>query len=80
MLWQTNGGYMSKADDDAAKWQQMNQRTQERNLIRAKEQGDAYYINQYGEVVIPQEGKPAVIVTRDELCGDFEAAKNKVCT
>ena len=71
---------MSKADDDAAKWMEMNQRVQQQNLYKAKEQGDAYYINQYGEVVIPQEGKPAVIVTRDELCGDFEAPKNKVCT
>jgi hypothetical protein len=53
---------------------------QQQNLYKAKEQGDAYYINKFGEVVIPQEGKPAVIVTRDELCGDFEAPKNKVCT
>ena len=79
MLWQTNGGYMSKADKDAQKWMEMNQRTQQRNLIKAKEQGDAYYINQFGEVVIPQEGKPAVIVTRDELCRDFEDSKDKVC-
>ena len=67
---------MSKADRDAEKWQQMNQKTQERNLIRAKEQGDAYYINQFGEVVIPQEGKPAVIVTRDELCGKTTPGEN----
>jgi hypothetical protein len=67
---------MSKADDDAAKWMQMNSKVQARNLYKAKEQGDAYYINQYGEVVIPQEGKPAVIVTRDELCGDFKTTEN----
>ena len=67
---------MSKANRDAQKWQEMNQRTQERNLIRAKEQGDAYYINQFGEVVIPQEGKPAVIVTRDELCGKTTPREN----
>ena len=76
MLWHNNGGYMSKADDDAAKWQQMNQRTQERNLIRAKEQGDAYYINQFGEVVIPQEGKPAAIVTTDEFCRKATLGEN----
>ena len=70
---------MSKADQDAAKWQEMNARNQARNLIKAKEQGDAYYINQFGEVVIPQEGKPAAIVTRDELCRDFEDSKDKVC-
>ena len=76
MLWQTNGGYMSKADKDAQKWMEMNQRTQQRNLIKAKEQGDAYYINQFGEVVIPQEGKPAVIVTRDELCRKATLGEN----
>ena len=71
---------MNQADKDAAKWLEMNQRVQQQNLYKAKEQGDAYYINQFGEVVIPQEGKPAVIVKRDELCGDFEIAENKVCT
>ena len=45
-------------------------------IIKAKEQGDAYYINQFGEVVIPQEGKPAVIVTRDELCGKTTPGEN----
>ena len=67
---------MSKADRDAEKWQEMNQRTQQRNLIRAKEQGDAYYINQFGEVVIPQEGKPAVIVTTDEFCRKATLGEN----
>ena len=67
---------MSKADQDATKWQEMNARNQARNLIKAKEQGDAYYINQFGEVVIPQEGKPAVIVTRDELCGKTTLGEN----
>ena len=59
---------MSKADQDAAKWQEMNAKNQARNLIKAKESGDAYYINANGDVVIPQEGKPAVIVKRDEFC------------
>ena len=67
---------MNQADKDAQKWMEMNQRTQQRNLIKAKEQGDAYYINQFGEVVIPQEGKPAVIVTRDELCGKTTPGEN----
>ena len=67
---------MSKADRDAEKWQEMNQKTQQRNLIRAKEQGDAYYINQFGEVVIPQEGKPAAIVTTDEFCRKATLGEN----
>jgi len=67
---------MSKADDDAAKWMEANSKWQQRNLIKAKEQGDAYYINQFGEVVIPQEGKSAVIVTRDELCGKTTPGEN----
>ena len=67
---------MSKADQDAAKWQEMNQRTQQRNLIKAKEQGDAYYINQFGEVVIPQEGKTAAIVTTDEFCRKTTPGEN----
>ena len=67
---------MSKADQDAEKWQEMNARNQARNLIKAKEQGDAYYINQYGDVVITQESKPAVIVTRDEFCGNTTDPKN----
>jgi hypothetical protein len=43
---------MSKADDDAAKWMEMNSRVQYRNLIKAKELGDLYYINANGDVVI----------------------------
>ena len=42
---------MSKADDDAAKWMQMNQKVQQRELIRAKETGTPYYINPQGDVV-----------------------------
>jgi hypothetical protein len=42
---------MSKADDDAQKWMEANRKWQERNLYRAKETGDAYYINQFGDVV-----------------------------
>jgi len=49
---------MSKADDDAAKWMEMNSRVQYRNLIRAKELGDLYYINAQGDVVIHDPSKP----------------------
>ena len=51
MLWQTNGGYMSKADKDAQKWQEMNQAAQYREWIRATETGTPYYINPQGDVV-----------------------------
>ena len=49
---------MSKADDDAAKWMEMNARVQTRNLIKAKELGDLYYINAQGDVVIHDLNKP----------------------
>jgi hypothetical protein len=49
---------MSKADDDAAKWMEMNSKVQYRNLIRAKELGDLYYINAQGDVVIHDPSKP----------------------
>jgi len=49
---------MSKADDDAAKWMEMNSKVQYRNLIRAKELGDLYYINANGDVVIHDPSKP----------------------
>ena len=49
---------MSKADDDAAKWMEMNSRVQYRNLIKAKELGDLYYINANGDVVIHDPSKP----------------------
>ena len=49
---------MSKADQDAAKWMEMNSRVQYRNLIKAKELGDLYYINANGDVVIHDPSKP----------------------
>ena len=49
---------MSKADDDAAQWMEMNSRVQYRNLIKAKELGDLYYINANGDVVIHDPSKP----------------------
>ena len=49
---------MSKADDDAAKWMEMNSKVQYRNLIKAKELGDLYYINANGDVVIHDPSLP----------------------
>ena len=49
---------MSKADDDAAKWMAMNARVQTRNLIKAKELGDLYYINAQGDVIVHDPSKP----------------------
>ena len=49
---------MSKADDDAAKWMEMNSKVQYRNLIKAKELGDLYYINANGDVIIHDPSKP----------------------
>jgi hypothetical protein len=43
---------MNQADKDAEQWMEMNQKAQYRELIRAKESGDPYYINQHGDVVI----------------------------
>ena len=42
---------MSQADRDAEKWMQAHLRNQERELYRAKETGENYHINQFGEVV-----------------------------
>ena len=49
---------MSKAEDDAAKWMEMNSKVQYRNLIRAKELGDLYYINAQGDVIVHDPSKP----------------------
>jgi len=54
------GEAMSKADDDAAKWMAANSKWQQRDLIKAKESGDAHHINQYGDVVVTEK-KPDVI-------------------
>jgi len=59
---------MNQADKDAAKWLEMNQRVQQQNLYKAKEQGDAYYINKFGEVVITPEGQAPITISSDELC------------
>ena len=49
---------MSRADDDAAQWMAMNARVQTRNLIKAKELGDLYYINAQGDVIVHDPSKP----------------------
>jgi hypothetical protein len=43
---------MTQADRDAERWMQDNAKWQQRNLYRAKETGDPYYINAHGDVVI----------------------------
>lgn len=43
---------MNQADKDAQKWMEMDQKVQYRNLIKAKELGDLYYIDQYGTVIV----------------------------
>lgn len=49
---------MNQADKDAQKWQEMNQRVQYKNLIKAKELGDLYYINAQGDIIIHDPSKP----------------------
>ncbi len=50
---------MNRADRDAEKWMQDNAKWQQRNLYRAKETGDAYFINEFGDVVIEKpKAKP----------------------
>ena len=48
---------MNQADKDAQKWMEMNQKAQYRELIRAKESGDAHYINNHGDIVILPDEK-----------------------
>ena len=48
---------MNQADKDAAKWMEANAKWQERELYKAKETGNPYYINQHGDVVIEKEKK-----------------------
>jgi len=42
---------MNQADKDAQKWLEMHQRYQERELYKAKETGENYFINGFGEVI-----------------------------
>jgi hypothetical protein len=48
---------MNQADKDAQKWMEANAKWQERELYKAKETGNPYYINQHGDVVIEKEKK-----------------------
>ena len=43
---------MSQADRDAEKWMQANAKWQERELYRAKETGEQYFIDGFGTVQI----------------------------
>ena len=56
---------MNQADKDAQKWMQMNARVQTRNLIKAKELGDLYYIDANGTVVIHDPSLPVEEKTTD---------------
>ena len=56
---------MNQADKDAQKWMEMNARVQTRNLIKAKELGDLYYINANGDVVIHDPSLPVEEKTTD---------------
>ena len=46
---------MNQADKDAQKWMEANAKWQYRELIKAKEEGQPYYINQHGIVIIEKE-------------------------
>ena len=48
---------MSKADDDAAKWMEINAKAQQRELYKAKEIGTPYYINSQGDVIREKDEK-----------------------
>jgi len=56
---------MNQADKDAQKWMEMNARVQTRNLIKAKELGDLYYIDANGTVVIHDPSLPVEEKTTD---------------
>jgi len=43
---------MNQADKDAQKWMEANAKWQYKELIKAKESGDAYYIDKNGYVNI----------------------------
>jgi len=46
---------MNQADKDAQKWMEANAKWQYRELVKAKETGQPYYINQHGSVIIEKE-------------------------
>jgi hypothetical protein len=49
------GKIMNQADKDAQKWMEANSKWQYRELIKAKETGQPYYINQHGTVIIEKD-------------------------
>ena len=63
---------MSQADRDAEKWMAANARWQERELYKAKETGDAYYIDRQGYVITQEspkhEAKIDGLTTGDFVC------------
>ena len=48
---------MNLADKDAHKWMEANAKWQERELYKAKETGNPYYIDQHGYVVTKKDKK-----------------------
>jgi hypothetical protein len=48
---------MNQADKDAQKWMEANSKWQYRDLIKAKETGTPYYIDQNGNVITKKEEK-----------------------
>jgi len=58
---------MSQADRDAEKWMQANAKWQERELYKAKETGDAYYIDQHGYVITEKSTKHEAIYNPPKL-------------
>jgi len=58
-VWNISGRVwtMSNADRDAEIWMRAHLKNQERELYRAKETGDNYFINEFGEVVTEKPKK-----------------------
>jgi len=48
---------MNQADKDAQQWMEANAKWQQRELYKAKETGQPYYISQHGDVIIEKEKK-----------------------
>jgi predicted ATPase len=46
---------MNQADRDAEQYMEAAARWRERMIYRAKETGEAYYVNQFGEVIIQNQ-------------------------
>jgi len=59
---------MSQADRDAEKWMAANAKWQERELYKAKETGDAYYIDRQGYVITEESPKHEAKI--DELTAE----------